>query len=283
MQLIVVAVAAVALLGCEKSEPRPKQDQVDPEAARPKPKPKPAPADAVILFTFDEEYLFPVACFDKKDKTVHAGGDCIDLMPPGSEVGIGAKKVTAGPVKTWICEGDGSEFDGFTLKPGAVAGLEEEYAVYPPGANTGFVKVDENWEETEILPDALQNRIEKLIRKDLGKKLPESPMIDGYAAVDVDGDGKPEKFYTMTIMTEARAPEYDWSGFLVEYGNAPGKLSLLFKHDYEAMTVNGSMDLDGDGVRELIVTTAYYEGGYQHLATLKDGKLDLTVFLGCGA
>lgn len=67
------------------------------------------------------------------------------------------------------------------------------------------------------------------------------------------------------------------------YGSDPDNYIVLFTHELETMTVDGSFDLNGDGKRELVVTTAYYEGNYMHYGKLDGTTLSLTVIHGCGA
>ena len=89
--------------------------------------------------------------------------------------------------------------------------------------------------------------------------------------VDLDGDGADERVYSLAVADrQAEGYAFRFSGLFLERG---GTLSLIRRADEDAVVLRGTLDLDGDGLRELWLLHAPTAGqGLTHaLITLRTG------------
>ena len=147
----------------------------------------------------------------------------------------------------------------------------------PWDARTRPVKVTDTTQETYL----------KLTRLTLkANKLPNAePRLTQVLRVDLDGDGTEEVLLSATSRAEYPKPDAEANDYsFVMLRQVVGKNvrnTLLTGEFYPVRkefnapnkyAVVGVLDLDGDGVMEVVVSYDYYEGGGLIALTLKDGK-----------
>ncbi|HVV87171.1 MAG TPA: hypothetical protein VHE35_29225 [Kofleriaceae bacterium] len=109
-------------------------------------------------------------------------------------------------------------------------------------------------------------------------------VVEQVIDVNVAGDPRPDELIAANVpLPEDQGPGYRWSALVMAPGGDLEHLVSVWTSDLEHLVIDASFDLEGDGVRELIYSSEYYEGGGRGAATITDGKLTFLGTWGCGA
>jgi hypothetical protein len=170
-------------------------------------------------------------------------------MPRGARVQIERGKTLEMEKRSqWLCDGSGDRFPAIAVKgdPGAAA-----FAAWP--------KLDLKRTKDEPASASELKQIRKAVRERL-KHAPKGRLEFAQAvSLDIDGDGKPERLFSITVGPHDE--EYELSALFVGFGRAPENLLELHESSWDVWSVLGGVDLDGDGRLELVMESSYYEGG----------------------
>lgn len=255
--LALLASLAALLPGCGSEAPPPPPAPKPAPIEAPPPAPPPPPTGRVLLIA-SEFGLSPLACFLDHTRTFATGDACLDLAPVGAEVwlmtGSAAKVVGRGaatcpgatsPGATITIEAPREALRGDAVLPSA---LKDALAYVPPEPPA---------EVDRAAPKELRERIARAIKAafpDLGEV---KPVIAQRARLDLFGDGTPEELVVATVPGKTRDEEANLrlsALFLVPEGGAPALLRAR-PDTRKRYTVIGSIDLDGDGTREIYLNT----------------------------
>jgi|JI10StandDraft_1071094.scaffolds.fasta_scaffold107217_3 hypothetical protein len=109
-------------------------------------------------------------------------------------------------------------------------------------------------------------------------------VIDQVIDVNVVGDARPDRLIAVNApLPEGDGPGYRWSALVLAPSGDLAAARSVWTSDLESIFLDASFDLDGDGVRELIYSSDYYEGGGRGGATIEDGALHPLGTWACGA
>lgn len=108
--------------------------------------------------------------------------------------------------------------------------------------------------------------------------------VEQVVQAQLDGDGKLDTLVAANVpLGESDGPGYVWSALVLVPGSDYQAATSLWVSDLEHLWIDATLDVEGDGVSELIYSAAYYEGGGQGAAMIKSGKLEMLGQWGCGA
>jgi hypothetical protein len=104
------------------------------------------------------------------------------------------------------------------------------------------------------------------------------------AEIDLDGNDNKEKVFSVYIPHPQVIEQYTWSGIFLAPDGDLGKLVLLetSKTKKDVFEVKGTLDLDGDGKRELWMRIADAEGAGDRILRFAGGKPDPIGRWSCG-
>ncbi len=266
-----LAVAAPFLLTACPAKDEPKKDEKAEQKAEPEPEPEPEPElpkidlsgpvppeTSAVFFAIDGA-LIPLACYDKdKGKLMGGKDDCLALAEQGAEVYMASE--TGGELdkvaepKNALCEvadeptslGTPSLNSGKAYTWGTVPKSLGRIAETVPStaeSNEAVVLSDEDKAKLQAAVIALEPKAEA------GK---DNLRATQRAELDVDGDGKKEKFTSVVVLHPSRSDQYLFSGLLMARGGDMGDQVLVEQtKKFDMIKVRGGVDLDGDGTREL--------------------------------
>lgn len=142
---------------------------------------------------------------------------------------------------------------GATKKPVPSVGLDDahgpaayfHFAVWPANRDVDFLG------DTKPVTAAELAKLGPLAAGHVGPK--QSVRADDLGSADVDGDGKAEHFYQVTVTGDVPF----FSALVMAWGSAPGVYVTLeartTSHDPVDYVVAGAVDVDADGRKELLV------------------------------
>jgi len=241
--------------------------------------------------------LVPLACADQGQ--LAGGRPCLGLVPLGSEVALeGGRRVVADGRGIALCEEEAGRAVGLTLA-GAVEGAG--WAIWPPSAldrvkparaalpgdpaatcrgwcsfaRTGHPRVRVTEEQRQRLAIAVAR-----IAPELGRRAARLQVVQEIT-LDMEGDGKPERIYSVVVMEPKARYAFALSALLLERGL---QLALLRRQNSDAIVVRGTLDLDGDGGQELhllLVPTAGAGSGQMLLTLDAGGRAGLVGHYAC--
>jgi hypothetical protein len=302
--------AALFALACSgspatKTEDKPKEP-APPTVAKETPKSEPAkeapksapasPASTVIVFSADTEFLVPLGCYEasKKQLFKFLGENeddptpCLSLLPEGAMVAHSQGK----PVATksgglWKCEPADIERKAALINiPKANELPWNEVAVWPETTPVTFFPRTENPDEATLSLPAAESAALQAAAKKEEPKLKKDLVFLQSVAVDIDGDGKEERFFSAFYPDDSREggePGFVFSALLMAPGGELSKLVVLQKSDFVRYELLAAVDLDGDGTREVVIHDFFYEGAGLTLHKLNGTTLERLGGSGCGA
>jgi len=262
--------AALLLAACpakeekkeEKAEQKPEpQPEPEPEVELPKlDLSGPLPPETNAVFFAVDGALIPLACFDKEKGTLVGGKDCLALVNEGDGVYMasetGAELDTVAEPKNALCEvadkptslGTPSLNSGKAYTWGTTPKSLGRIAEAIPStaeSNEAVVLSDEEKAHLVAAVVALESKAEA------GK---DKLRATQRAELDVDGDGKKEKFTSVVVPHPERTDQYLFSGLLMARGGDMSDQVLVESTKrFDMIKIRGGADLDGDGTRELWV------------------------------
>jgi hypothetical protein len=256
-----LALSLAAGCGAEPPPPPPKAAPPPAEPVKAEPAPPPAPTGRALLVA-TEYGLSPIACFLDQPKQFAAGDDCLALAPTGAEVWLlsgqtakvtGRGEATCGaaaPLATLAIDVPRELLRGDALLPADA----RELLTYVPPTLPADVDRGTAKELREQVAATLARAFPDLTK-------PVKPRVEQRAALDLDGDGKPEQLIAASV--PGRDPESDLEISALLLGPEGGPLDVLRGHNdtREHFAVIGALDLDGDGQRELYLNT-YDDDGF---------------------
>ncbi len=211
-----------------------------------------------VFFIVTGDTAAPIACFDGKAFIPSDSSDCLQLAPAGAPIAIegGGQAVLAGDAQVPCGK---SEFASNTFEARALTGNakpDASWGIWPASARDRVKP-----EEAALKPTAAeQAELDKLLAsfvRDLDAEASVAGIhldVRGGLAIDMDGDGQPDRAF---------AGYYDGRMVgvtAVFLGKEPRKPVLLSAMEHDSIQLTGSVDLDGDGRRELWLDASFLEG-----------------------
>lgn len=164
---------------------------------------------------------------------------------------------------------------------------------FTPQDNEEVIGIAGDWDALPRVPNSLPTKDTELyiaVRQVLDRNhLPDAPVhITQALRVDLDGDGHDETLISATVPR----PEYpdtatqagDYSLVLLERREQGRMDSSVLSGQYIAQagtgelplafSVAGVLDVNGDGIQEIIVNSRYYEGGGKTVFSLNHGAVE---------
>jgi hypothetical protein len=233
------------------------------------PRPRPSKVSR-ILFDNNANLLVPLVCYDGARARFETRDPCLKLLPASARVTLSDGRSAAIKKRTkWLCDGDSSRYAAVELKLGEIAA---PWATWPKFE----VKTAA---EQEPSADELK-RVRAAAQETLGHA-PKGELQVNAKSLDIDGDGKPERFFDVTA--GFHEGEYELSALYFVSGRARDVVELHRSND-DSYSLLGGVDLDGDGRLELIVESSYYEGDATIVESIDDkGNTIELGALGCGS
>jgi hypothetical protein len=232
----------------------------------------PVPPDTSMVFFQAEGALIPLACFDKDKGEVRGGAACLSLVPAGADVRVSAgdqafNKKTGDRATPTCLDATGNK-DALSAE-GLTGGAEFTYGAWPPSA----LKI-----VTLVSPDSTSpaaTQIDDDTKAKLAAAVPAKGelTVQQVAEIDVDGNAKKDGIYSVFIPHRSLPGQYAWSGVFLAPDGDLGGLVLLAKSasNKDVFEVLGTLDVDGQGSRELWIRMVYAEGAGEAVFQL-DGK-----------
>lgn len=112
-------------------------------------------------------------------------------------------------------------------------------------------------------------------------ELREAPEVLGALDAELDGDGKPDTVYSVTLPSDD-APFFSPQYLVASLSSKGGELVVLTHDLLMILQAVAALDVDQDGRDEILYVTPYYEGGGAVLATFEEGKLTTKGSWWCG-
>jgi hypothetical protein len=233
----------------------------------------PVPPEASTVFFTVDGALIPIGCYDSAKKKLAGGKDCLPLVKAGDEVYLRSNSVEkldkAGGPKSSMCQ-PGEDKPTSIGVPAVDAGETFDYAVFPKSMGKLVQAVDPDTfsEKGRVASDEEKKALSDLIKPDAELQINQS------VSADLDGDGQPEKLFSVYVVNPKDSERLSYSGVLLQRGTEAGKWVPLLesRNDTETYTVRAFVDLDGDGTQELWVNAILTEGGAgDRILKLKQG------------
>lgn len=297
---VILWVLAAALVGgCKKDE---KKEDAKPTKAEPEDEgeptlqvavgdedvPGPVPPDTSMVFYTVEGALLPLACFDQKAGEIKTGKPCLAMVESGTEVRVtstdtSVNKPVGEPTEPQCLAGEGKEIA--LAVEGITEGANFKYGAWPPSA----LKVVKYVPDSSTRPENTQlgedetSTLMAAVQKAGGKG--DELKAHQIAEIDVDANDTKDKVYAVFIPHPKLSEQYAWSGTFVAMDGDLENLVLVEKSQSkkDVFEVKGTLDLDGDGSRELWVRLVFEEGGGDRIYRMTDGKAEPIGKWSCGA
>lgn len=259
-----LALLASLLAGCGAEAPPPPPPAPAPAPApAPEPEPPPPPTGRVLLVA-SEFGLSPLACFVATSKEFASGEACLPLVPAGAEV--------------WLMSGTAARVTGRGAAncPGAATPDPTALVDTPPETLRGDAVAPVSLKDALVYlsptmpadadrgaPKPLREQIAAAITAAVPELKAPKPRIDQHASVDLDGDGAGETIVAAVVPGSSKDEDANFrysAIFVVPAGGAP-QLLRGRADTRERYGLLGTIDLDGDGARELYLNT-YGDDGF---------------------
>lgn len=297
--IVLVYAIGVWVSACKK-DPPPQEAKADPKPVEPEveslvvaegdpPVDGPVPPDTSMVFFGIEGTLYPLACYNAEKKSLQGGSECLDLLAPGAEVRVASEdaeynKIAGERAEPQCLIGSGKNI-GIAVD-GITEGASFFYGVWPRSAMRlvkTVARESTSARDTQLSDDEVAKLGAAIKAK--GGAVGDEVLAHQVAELNLDGQGAPDKAYAVYVPDPKHSEQYRWSGlFFAPEGNLD---ELVFidqsKSKRDVFEVRGTVDLDGDGTRELWTRMVFEEGAGDRIVTLKDGKAKSLGEWSCGA
>jgi hypothetical protein len=213
----------------------------------------------VVLFAIESDGLMPIACFDPRYKRVQGGADCLDLVPEGDSVATdGGRTLATGKRQEVSCPRGHSRQPGLGLPSGAPS-ESGHLAIWPKKALGKLAVVSGDLKPTATELGDLEALIRQTLSQESTDTLPgqqRALVVYTGATFDLDGDGVSDRMFSGVVDSLEGLRFTGLIAFLSTHGNKPGIIHRDAAYTYY---LRGSVDLDGKGGREILVTRALVE------------------------
>jgi hypothetical protein len=147
----------------------------------------------------------------------------------------------------------------------------ERHAVWPETVQ-GLVKL--------VDPRKMKDKIEELTddqRKAVMAQSRDGAKIEGMIAEDLDGDGVEDRLYVVAF----RSRELEWRAILHQRGKDLRGIKVVKESEKNNFGLVGTLDIDGDGKREVWYEEDPGSGGFEVVGELRKDGLATLVSIGC--
>ncbi|TPV93233.1 MAG: hypothetical protein B7733_21565 [Myxococcales bacterium FL481] len=294
-----IGLAASPFAACKQDPPPPPVETPAPTPPAPVPVPQepakpridlsgPVPPETSAVFFSVDGAMTPLACFDAEKKRLVGGQACKKLMPDGAEVLLSSEFSTeldkAGGAKAAMCEVGGKPQSIGT--PRLDGGAAFDWAAWPKslGRVVEAVKAETRKDRNKQLsPDevaAVKAVIAKLApRAAKGELRPYQK-----ATLELGGDDRPELFLSVVVAHPTDPDRNLFAGLFYAPGGDLASLKPIHtstKPD-DFIALEGAVDLDGDGQRELWVSLAFDGGAGDRVFRIDGDKANPLAPWTCG-
>lgn len=248
----------------------------------------PVPPETSMIFFTVEGALYPLACFDKEKGQMRGGPDCLDMVQAGAEVRLHStdaeyNKVAQDRVEPQCLAGSGKNVA--LGVEGITQGADFIYGVWPRSSMKVVKAVSDETtspSETRLGDDKIE-KLQAAIKGAGGRD--GEVKAHQVAEIDLDGNDKKEKVYSVYIPDENMSEQYAWSGiFLAKDGNLDDLILLdKSKTKRDVFEVRGTLDLDGKDQKELWMRLVFAEGAGDRIVTFEGNRPKPIGPWSCGA
>ncbi len=293
--LLLLLLAAFAVTSCKNDEPASIEKPAPSVIAEPTPPPPPKldlsgplpPETSAVFFSADGA-ITPLGCFDVRTKKLVGGRKCLALVPSDAEVLLSSAFSNdldkVGTRKNSMCEvGDKpSSFSTARLDAGAAY----DWAAWPRslGRVVEAVSADTRGNRAKQLkPDELE-AVRAQIRALRASAADGDIRPHQKASLDLDGDEKLERFISVVVAHPSDPDRYLFSGLFMAPGGDLARLRPIHtsRKPNDIVSLEGAVDLDGDGRRELWLSMAFDGGSGSALVRVGDKTSTLLAPWTCG-
>lgn len=241
------------------------------------------PETSTVFFTVDGA-LIPIGCFDKAKGKLAGGKDCLALIKADDEVYLRSNNVEkldkVGAPKSAMCQPGESKPTSLGIAS-VDAGETFDYAVFPRSMGPLVHKVSEDsWSEKgRVASDEEKKALTALIKPDAELQINQSTTFD------VDGDGAPDKLFSVFVVNPKDSERLSYGGVLLQRASDPSKWVPLLesRNGIETYTVRAFLDLNGDRTQEIWVNAVLTDGGGgDQILQLKGAGADPLAKWSCG-
>ncbi|MFV8752057.1 hypothetical protein ACNOYE_16040 [Nannocystaceae bacterium ST9] len=296
---LALSLVLAGTFACKGEEEKPADDKKDAKKAEPLPAPDPEPdvpemdlsgpkppEVGAVFFSVDGA-LLPLACYDATKKELRGGSACASMVAEGTELymasSFGKKTLdkTGAGTKVSLC-GDENALPTAQLDAGGAF----DWAVWPKSVAPGVVQIDpKTWSDRgALLSDEEKAKVEAAIAKTSQAK--GEFRSRQKASTDIDGDGKDEIFVSAVIAHPTDPDRNLFSAlYMAPAGNWDGLILIdRGKKDIDVVRLRGTVDLDGDGKRELWTGIIFEGGAGDRVMKMAEGsKPEILAAWTCGA
>lgn len=249
--------------------------------------PGPVPPESDMVFFSIEGSLLPLACFQKEGGEIKTGKNCLGMVAAGEEVRVGSASTThvtksGEPMEPLCMTGSGKKIA--LAGEGIGEGATVEFGAWPRSTYKAISVV----EEDTLSPSNLHLNSEQAdkLAAAVEKTGAKSDDLEAHqvAKIDVNGSGKDDDLY-FSVFVPGDSERYKFSGaFLALDGNLDDLILLeKSKSKEDVFEVRATVDLNGDGSRELWLRMVFPEGAGDRLVNVAGGKVAALGSWSCGA
>jgi hypothetical protein len=218
-------------------------------------------ATTLVVFGLERDGLLPIACFDPSRKRAQGGVDCLYLVPEGDSVVTDrGQSLVVGKRQDVSCPRGNAHQPGLGLKE-VQSESKSYFAVWPREALGRLMITTGGLKPTAAELGELEALLRQTFSQESTDMLPASQralVVYTGESVDLDGDGAPDRVFSGVVDSLEGLRFTGLLGFLSTHG---GKPSIIHRDPAYTYYLRGSVDLDGSGGRELLVTRALVEHG----------------------
>lgn len=238
----------------------------------------PVPPETTAVFFAIDGALIPLACFDKDKGKLAGGKDCLKMVEKDAEVFLGSEYGRAldkvGDPKNALCEVSDKPTSLGT--PAIDQGQTYEWATVPKSLATVAeqVKSDTKSDTAVQLSEDEKAKLTEAVNAAKPSAAKGELRCNQKADIDIDGDGKAERFFSV-LVGHPKSPDRSlYSALFMAKGGDIGQLVMVesSKRDLDVITLQGAVDLDGDGKRELWVALTFDGGSGDRIVVLEGDK-----------
>jgi hypothetical protein len=247
----------------------------------------PVPPDSDMVFFGIEGALLPLACFKQEGAKLMTGKDCLGLVKAGEEVRVGSASTThvtkvGEPVEPLCMSGSGKKLA--LAGEGIGEGATVEFGAWPRSTYKAITVVDEDsMSPSKVVLDEEQSG--KLAAA-IGKAGANGEGVEAHqvAKLDVNGSGKDDDLF-FSVFVPGSSERYKFSGAFLAMDGDMDKLVLIEKSrsKEDVFEARATVDLNGDGTRELWIRMVFPEGAGDRLVNVASGKPEALGKWSCGA